>query len=274
MKATVTTTNPPREQNEQARIRALIRFNGVAFHSLAAASFLETAVPRQVNRLAQVYGGRPDFCEWLEQVWWPRRAELGRQLRDYIEATWPEFDWATAYEEFCDSYRPRSSVEGRAGSALEMLALCVGAAQAAVFYRVLAGSADDPALRVLARRAASEHAGHFDYLCPMFERAKRVERLGFSTAWRAVSGICRSLRDGAVATAFKPIAGNWKGPGVVPELGYAEYRERMARLIERYAGLGWMERYLFRPWLERERVAPSLPGARAAAWMRAAPQAA
>jgi hypothetical protein len=272
MKATATTTNPPREQSEQARVRALIRFNGVTFHGLAAASFLETAVPQQGNRLVQVYVARPDVCEWLEQVWWPRRAEIGRQLRAYIEANWPEFDWASAYEEFCDAYRPRTSLAGRGGGALETLALCVAAAQAALFYRALAASADDPVLRALARSAAIEHAGHFDYLRPLFERAKQLEGVGFAAAWRAVRGICRSLRDGAVATAFKSLAGNWKGAGVVPELGYSEYRERMARLIHRHAGLGWVERLLFRPWLEREQPAPSLPGVPARAWMRAAPQ--
>lgn len=275
MKATATSTIQPREQNEQARARALIRFNGVAFHSLAAASFLETAVPRQVNRLAQVYGGRPDVCQWLEQVWWPRRAELGRQLRAYIEATWPEFEWASAYEEFCDAYRPRPGFEGRAGgSALESLALCVTAAQAALFYRALASSADDPVLRELTGRAALEHAGHFDYLRALFERAKRLERVGFVAAWRAVGSVCQSLRDGAVATAFKSLAGNWRGAGVVPELAYPEYRERMASVIERYAGLGWLERLLFRPWLEHGQRAPSLAGTRAGGWPRATLQAA
>src|SRR5688572_8377030 len=112
MQATATTTM--RESSEQARVRALVRFNGLTFHSLAAASFLETAAPRQFNRLAGVYGGRPEVCQWLEQAWWPQRAELGRQLRGYIEATWPEFDWSMAYEEFCGAYRPRSSLTGRA----------------------------------------------------------------------------------------------------------------------------------------------------------------
>jgi hypothetical protein len=86
--------------------------------------------------------------------------------------------------------------------------------------------------------------------------------------------VCRAVRDGAVATAFRPLGENWKGASIVPGLSYPEYRERMARLILRYAGLGWLERLLFRPWLERERAAPPLPARHAEAWMRAAPQAA
>lgn len=274
MQATANTTTSPRD-NEQARVRALVRFNGVIFHSLAAASFLETAAPSQVNRLAQVYGGRPDVREWLEQVWWPQRAELGRQLRGYIEATWPEFEWAAAYEEFCAAYRPGSGPGGRAGgTALETLALCVTAALSALFYRALAAGADDPALRALAGRAAAEHAGYFDYLRPLFERGKRQEGVGFAAGWRAVTAICRRLRDGAVATAFKPLADNWRGAPVAPVLGYPEYRSRMARLIQRSAELGWIERLLFRPWLQHESSAPAraLPAARAQEWVRVAPQ--
>lgn len=274
MQATATTTTTPRD-NEQARIRALVRFNGVIFHGLAAASFLETAAPRQANRLAQLYDGRPDVQQWLEQVWWPRRVELGRRLRGYIEATWPEFEWAAAYEEFCEAYRPCSGVSGRAGgTALGTLALCMTAAQAALFYRALGAGADDPALRALAARAAAEHAGYFDYLRPLFERGKRHEGIGFAAGWRAATAICRSLRDGAVATAFKPLADNWRGAPVAPVLGYPEYRGRMARLIRRYAELGWIERLLFRSWLQQESSAPArtLPAARAEEWVRVAPQ--
>lgn len=271
MQATATTMT--RETSEQARVRALVRFNGLTFHSLAAASFLETAAPRQANRLAQGYAARPDVQAWLEQVWWSQRAELGRQLRGYIEATWPEFDWSAAYEQFCETYRPRSGVVGRAGgTALETLALCVTTAQSALFYRALAVSSDDPALRALAFRAAAEHAGFFDYLRPLFERAKRRERIGLAAGWRAVASVCRFTRDGAVAAAFRPLADNWKGASIVPGLSYPEYRERMAHLILRCAQLGWLERLLFRPWLERSRSAPAVPGTRVDTWTRAALQ--
>jgi hypothetical protein len=262
MQATATTTMSNREPAEQTKSRALVRFNAMTFHSLVAASFLETAAPRQVNRLVQVYARYPDVRLWLEQAWWAQRAELGRLLRAHIEATWPEFDWAGAYEGFCETYRPRSGVEGCASRcALETLALCVTTSQAALFYRALAGGADDPALRALVRRAAQEHAGHFDYLQALFERMKRHEGVGFAESWRAVTAICRNARDGAVAAAFHPLADNWKGAAIVPGLTYPEFRERMGRLIQHHVGLGWLERLLFRPWVQRAsgQPAPAVP---------------
>jgi len=262
MQATATITTNQREQIEQARVRALVRFNGLTFHSIATASFLETAVPLHVNRLAQVFGAYPDVGPWLEQVWWPQRAELGRQLREYVEATWPEFDWNAAYHEFYESYRPRSGLERRDSSiALEALGLCVTAAQAALFYRVLANSADEPALRALARKAACDQADYFDYFRARFERSKRNERVSLAATWRTVIAVGRCARDHDVASAFQALGQNWSRAPIVPGLGYPEYCERTAQLIQRHAALGPVERLLFRPWLKHERVAPASPPA-------------
>jgi len=261
MQATATRT-VQRKQGQQARARAIVRFNGLLFHSLAAASFLEMAVPLHVNRLNQVFAARPDVVLWLEQVWWPQRAEHGRRLRDYLEATWPEFDWKAAYQEFYESYRPRSGLEGRgAGTALEALGLCVTAAQAAVFYRALANCADEPALRALARQAACDHGGCFDYFSALFERCKRDQQVGLVASWRTVRAACRSARDFDASAAFEPLGRHWGGAPTVPELGYGEFRARMVALIQRHAALGRIERLLFRPWLESEHSvpAPQLP---------------
>jgi hypothetical protein len=257
MQATATRT-AQRKQGEQARARAIVRFNGLLFHSLAAASFLETAVPLHVNRLNPVFAAHADVVLWLEQVWWPQRAEHGRRLRNYLEATWPEFGWNAAYQEFYESYRPRSGLEGRgAGTALEALGLCVTAAQAAVFYRALANCADEPALRALACEAARDHGGCFDYFSALYERCKRDERVGLVTSWRTVRAACRSARDFDARTAFEPLGRHWAGAPTVPELGYGEFRARMVPLIRRHAALGRIERLLFRPWLESERGAPA-----------------
>lgn len=247
-----------RARSEQVRTRAIVRFNGLLFHSLAAASFLETAVPLHVNRLNHVFAAHPDVVLWLEQVWRPQRAELGRRLRDYLEATWPEFDWNAAYQEFYASYRPRSGLEGQgAGPALEALGLCVTATQTAVFYRALANCADEPALRALARQAARDHGGCFDYFSALFERCKQEERVGLVTGWRTVRTACRSARDFDASAAFEPLGRHWGGIPTVPQLGFGEFRARMVPLIQRHAALGRIERLLFRPWLESERSAPT-----------------
>jgi len=262
MQAIATRTAQREKKSEQARARAIVRFNGLLFYSLAASSFLETAVPLHANRLGQVFAARPDVGLWLERAWWPRRAELGRRLRDFVEATWPEFGWSAAYQEFYERYRSGPAPAGPgAGPVLEALGLCVTSTQAAVFYRALARSADEPALRALARQAADVHGAGFDYARALFERCERYERMGLITAWRTVHAFCRSARDLDVRMAFEPLGRHWSGAPTVPELDYGAFRARMASLIERHAALGRTERLLFRPWLERERPmpAPQLP---------------
>jgi hypothetical protein len=241
---------PQREKSDQARARAIVRFNGLLFYGLAAASFLETAVPLHATRLAQVFATRPEVGLWLEQAWCPRRAELGRRLCDFVAATWPEFDWSAAYQEFYERYRRGPALAGRVpGAALEALGLCV---------------ADEPALRALAQHAAQVHASGFDYSSALFERCARYERVGLLTAWRAVHASCRAARDFDVRVAFEPLGRHWRGASTVPELGYGDFRMRMAALIERHAALGRTERLLFRPWLARERpvAGPQLPETR------------
>jgi hypothetical protein len=275
MQANTVSTPQSRPQAEQARLRALVRFNGLTFHSVAAASFLEAAAPIQTRRLCAVFSAHPDMKLWLEEKWWPGRAELGRELRSFVEATWPEFDWRSAYQEFADSYRPRSGLDCGCGEpVLEALALCVAAAQAALFYRALAQSADDPGLRTLARRAAAEHAGHFDFVRALFERCGRAGRVGALTAWRAARAVSRSIRDFDVPAAFQPLGRNWNGTPIVPGLEYPEYRDRMAHLIQRHVELGLLQRLLFRPWLRPQPPAlPSaVPASRPESRMRMAPQ--
>jgi hypothetical protein len=275
MQAITATSTNQRQPNGQARARALVRFNAVTFHSLAAASFLETAVALHVKCQAPAYAAHPDVKAWFEQVWWPQRAELGRQLREYIEATWPEFDWNAAWQDFHASYRPHAAHAGKhGGMALAALGLCVTSAQAALFYRALANSADDPALRQLARRAAGDHAGFFDYFRALFDRCKQVRRVGITATWRTVIAVSRSARDLDVAAAFQVVGENWNGAPIVPLLDYSQYRERMLQSIRRHAPLGPVERLLFRPWLERAAPAPQQPSARPGRWPLLAQQAA
>jgi hypothetical protein len=267
MQATTTMT-ASRGQSDSARARAIVRFNGLMFHSLATASFLESAVTLHVEDLSAVLAAQPEERLWLEQVWLPQRLELGRQLREYTEATWPELDWNGAYAEFHQPCRARAgSGRARSGITLEVLAHCVAEAQAAVFYRALAGAADEPSLRVLAREAASAHAAFFGQFRGIFEASKRRERVSFAATWRMLLAACRSAREFHVRTAFEALAQSWHGPRSVPELAYGEFVQRLVQLVRRHAGLGRIEQFLFRPWLCPESPAlaalPSSPEQRA-----------
>jgi hypothetical protein len=241
------------------RARALVRFNPLLFHALATASFLEASAPRHASRLAAAVAAEPDAAHWVESVWRREREARGRELRAYIEATWPEFDWSGAYEDFCSAHGPRPGrTAGVQSPRLGSLERCAIESQAAAFYRAIARCADDPALRELAAAAAGDHVHCFEFFKSRFARRTGTGRIGLMAACRAVLETSRAARDLDVAAAFSILGAHWYGTPTVSQLGYEEFLGRMAQLILRHAGLGRVGRLVFHPWLRPPRpVAPS-----------------
>ena len=232
----------------------MVRLNGMMFYSVGFASFLESTAPLDTTRLTRLSEGHPDVRLWLERVWLPGRAEHGRLLRDYIETTWPEFEWSSAYQEFCDSYGSRTAAHvGPPGLALEFFARCVTETSLAVFYRTLTKCADEPSLRGLTADAARNHTAYFNFFRSLFDRFSGRKRAGFAATCRTVLTSCRSAREVDVAVAFQPLAHHWHGGWVFPELSYPEFLARLAQLIKRHGALGPFERLMFRPWLNPPR---------------------
>lgn len=253
-----------RKPGEDARRRAMVRLNGMMFYCVGIASFVESTAPLDTNRLIRLSDNHADVRPWLERVWLPRRAEHGRAFRDYIETTWPEFEWDGAYQDFSGVYGTRTAARvGPPGLALEFVARCATETTLAVFYRTLARSADEPLLRELACAAARDHTAYFGYFRGLFERVSGRRRAGLATAYRTVQASCRSTREVDVAAAYVPLGRHWHGGWVFPELTYPDFLAKLARLLKRHAELGSFERLLFRPWLnpprEMERPAPGGP---------------
>jgi hypothetical protein len=243
-----------RKPDDNARKRAMVRLNGMMFYSIGIASFLESTAPLDTARLTRLSAGQPDMQAWLEQHWLPGRAEQGRRFQEYIETTWQEFDWSAACQEFRDAYATRTAARvGPPGLALEFVSRCATETTLSVFYRTLAQSAEEPELRALVREAAQNHAAYFSYFRAAYERLSGRKNAGLARSCRALYASCHAAREVDVAAAFQPLARHWHGGWVFPELTYAEFLERLAKLIRHHAALGPLERLLFRPWLNPPR---------------------
>src|SRR5688572_10028650 len=134
----------------------LIRANGPLFYSVAAASLLEADMPRAADRLLHFFGADQVLAQWLNAEWLPRKVARARQLREYVETIWPEYDWTAGYEHYRSLAQSGGPLQ-RTG-VHEALARCVATAQGGVFYRSLARWAEDRRLRELARVMAHEEA--------------------------------------------------------------------------------------------------------------------
>jgi hypothetical protein len=233
----------------------LVRANGPLFYTVTAASLLESIAPLYAQRLLYLVRNDRLLTEWIENEWLPRKAARARLLQDYVERTWPEFDWAAA----CEHYRGCAEAEGglgprRATAAQELLARCVAAAQSGVIYRCLSRWADDPALRAMAAEIAREEADGFAFFRQAYDSRAQLERLSFVCAWRTARACVRTARDTHVPLAFRAITAQCGQRVPFPMLRYSEFLRRMRPVINRYAAPGNPERLLFRPWNGRPRI--------------------
>lgn len=251
---TPSTTHSQREQPSAQQV--ITRHNGLIFYGLATASFLETAIPLHANALLGVFSDDHDMQDWVEQAWWPVKSAHAREIRAYVEAMWPEFDWSSAYGEFYEAYRRLVGPGHTSRSpAQEALARSVAAAQAAAFYRCLGTASDDPELRRLLYGMSSEESAHFDCFRRVFERHDRSERLGLLTTYRTIVTCATGARDVDVHLAFSRLnASHWYASAPFPEIEYREFVLRMGEVVRRHLPLGPAMRLLFRPWLRARRL--------------------
>jgi hypothetical protein len=233
----------------------LVRANGPLFYSVAAASLLEAIAPLYAQRLLHLAHADSTLANWLESEWLPHKKDRARILQDYVERTWPEFDWTCAHEQ----HRAAAAADGGLGPqrptvAHELLARCVAAAQSGVIYRCLSRWADDPELRAIAARIAQHEADWFTRFRAAYDDAARAHRFGIATAWRTARACVCTARDTHLPLVFHAIGAQCSPQVPFPVLRYSEFLRRMRPVIQRYAAPASPERLLFRPWNGRPRV--------------------
>ncbi|OGA39650.1 MAG: hypothetical protein A3G24_09450 [Betaproteobacteria bacterium RIFCSPLOWO2_12_FULL_62_13] len=245
-----------RHREQPSAQRVITRHNALVFYGLAAASFLETAIPLHANALLDIFTDDQEVRRWIEQTWWPVKSAHARETRACVEAIWPEFDWSSAYGEFYEGYRPLVCA-GRASRspAHEALARSITAAQAAAFYRCLGTATDDPEVRRLLYGMSGDASAHFDCFRRIYERRGRGERLGLLATYRTIVTCARRARDIDVQLAFSRLnTPHWYGSAPFSELGYRDFVLRMGEVVRRHVPLGLAQRLLFRPWLQARRL--------------------
>jgi hypothetical protein len=247
----------------------LIRANGALFHSLAAAALLESHAAVAAERMLRFFGQDEVLAAWITGEWLSGKTARARLLRDYVECTWPEFDFDADLHEFeLASGGDGGSGPQRPTGAHEALARCLAAAQSALFYRALSRWTEDPGLRALANSFAEDETRSLARFRPAFEQSARTERMGLARAWCAARQFVRSLRDSQLPFAFGRLAPHWRPHAPVAPMQYREFVQRMRRVIWQHGELGLAERVLFAPWARRPRVRAAEQSGQMVAWFR------
>jgi hypothetical protein len=247
----------------------LIRANGALFHSLAAAALLESDAARGADRMVRFFAHDDAFCAWVSHQWLPGKAERARMLREYVETTWPEFDFAAALQEFrLASESDRGIGPRRPGGAHEALARSLATAQAALFYRALARWTEDPGLRALALRFAHEEALSLPYFRSAYGQNTGIVRMRLVSAWFTARALVRTIRDVQLPFVFSCLEGHWQPHAPVAPMKYREFVRRMRRVMRQNGNLGVAERVLFAPWARRPQVRTDQRAGEPGPWFR------
>jgi hypothetical protein len=242
--------NSGRDTNGSVQL-VLVRANGPLFYSITAASVLEAGMPLAADRLLHFFGADDVFAQWTRTEWLPRKLARAKQIRDYIQSTWPEYDWHAGTEQYRAWNEERGTGSHRPTAAHEALARCVASAQSGVFYRSLARWAEDRRLRELARSIAAEEASSFSHFRKLYDRQLKAQGFGCASAWSTALACVRSARDQQVPRAFTAISAQCAAHVPFPKLEYPEFVARIGSVIERHGDLAAPERVLLRTWKRR-----------------------
>ena len=247
----------------------LIRANGALFYSVAAAAVLESTAERGAERMLHLFSDDPELCEWLSAEWLPRKSARARLLREYVEQTWPEFDFAPALHEYAAAADgERGLAPQRPSAAHEALTRCLTAAQAALFYGALSRWAEDHRLRELATAFAQEESPALARFRAVYERSARTEGMRWLTAWVTARRLVRLSRDVQLPFVFACLAAHWRPHAPIAEMSYRDFVRRMRGVMRHRGNLGFAERRLFAPWARRPRLRVAQRTGRVASWFK------
>lgn len=205
------------------------------FYFLVGASFVEITSDLYTRSLIEYYDGDQAVTEWLRREWEPQELQHGAALRRYVEAVWPEFDWAGAYDDFRRAYGPLCKAELLGPTrGLELAARCVVETGTATIYTMIHDLTDEPVLRQLTSLIRTDEVGHYSHFFQHFKRYRTDERLRRTQILRTLWGRIAEIDDEDAWYAFRSVY-NTTAPGADGASAYRHYRLRAhQRMREHY----------------------------------------
>ncbi len=206
--------------------------NPFIFYATASASFLESRVDTYVENLEAIFAGEQGILAWLRDIWLPEESEHGRLLKNYVEGTWPRFDWNRGFTLFSTRYIPRCDHSRlRPSPGLEALARCATETGASMIYRCIGAYAIDPELKALMRRISTDEVRHFRHFRDIHQHYDRTERRSFLCKARIMLARALLVRSEDLALSFEPLNGSWNGAAPFVPWSYADFLAQTARVM-------------------------------------------
>jgi len=207
----------------------------IVFYIVASASFVEITSELYTQNLSDFFRDDEDIVGWIGDVW--QREELGHgaQLKSYVHAAWPDFDWNAAYQRFFDEFSPECAPTAMAASQRqELVALCVVETGTASLYRMLAEATHEPELSRIATSIANQEIGHYKQFLRHFLRYRSREEMSVLAILRAVSAQAAAIDGIDAYVAFKHVYLS-RNPGTeFTPSAYKAFRKGCRKLSSRH----------------------------------------
>ncbi len=144
---------------------ALVEYNGGAY----------------ATHLKTVFYGFPDLCVALDR-WGAEEVQHGKALAEWVRRADPNFDFSAAFKRFTAGYViPSVDAQSLRGSRCgELIARCIVETGTSSFYSVLAAGCEEPVLKDIARRIASDEFRHYKFFyqhIDLFAAEERMSRM-------------------------------------------------------------------------------------------------
>lgn len=231
------------------------RNDAFSFYSMTVISYLESAVPNYVENLDVIFKDNPVLVDWLDNVWLHEESEHGLMAKQFVEETWPEYQWQKGYDQFLIEYGPRCAHEElRPSPGLEALARCVTETQATMSYRCLISYSSDPKLRELMKKMSTDEVRHYREFRKTFDAYNETENNSFITKARTIIGRSELVKDEDLLMAFRPTNHNWIGELPFDHWDYDHYMSELGRITKQHLPVAEAQKMLFKPMRTKGRI--------------------
>ena len=177
-----------------------------------AAAMVEYNAADYVAYLENVFADDPDFTE-AARAWGLEEVQHGQALSKWAALADPEFDFDQRFGEFRRGFRldldATDSVRGsRAG---ELIARCMVEVGTSSYYSALGDGTDEPVLRAVCRKIASDELRHYKLFYDHLKRYVTRENLSTLRRVRVALGRIMETEDDELSYAYFAANANYAG---------------------------------------------------------------
>src|SRR5579859_1628232 len=168
-----------------------------------AASLTEFNAAQYTRYLHNIFQDDAEFADTLAE-WQLEEEQHGRMLARYARMADPEFDFDAAFKKFTEGYKIDTDVsESVRGSRVgELVSRCIVETGTSSFYTALSEGTDEPVLKQLTHRIASDEFRHYRTFFDGLERYRSKESVSLLSRLKVVIDRIRETDDDELAFAY------------------------------------------------------------------------